>query len=66
MRRHSRPGSKPSEKDSGDDASEENNQIEILNIDQNVEVEHKSGQVIISYNEFNENSESYNEFLENC
>lgn len=58
MRRHFRTSQKPSV--SGSVQTEENDQVELINIQQNTE------NVMICYKEFNENSESFDEYLENC
>lgn len=64
MRRHSRPSKTNSNSSAENTGSDESVKIEMINIEPNLTAVSNQKQITINYNEYDENSESFHEYLE--
>lgn len=48
------------------DVLQEDDPIELINIEENMEIDSKTEKIMICYKEYNENSQSFDDYLENC
>lgn len=65
MRRHFRPLKPNSSSSAENSVSEESGKIEMIDIEPNMIADSNQKEITICYNEYNEHSESFHEYLEN-
>lgn len=65
MRRHFRPSKTSSSSSAENNVLEENVKVAMIDIEPNMATDSTQKPITISYNEYDENSESFHEYLEN-